>query len=162
MFADVLPCLRRWSGEEGGEQGRCVDGNSKTLAIFSSGSVAAQLQFLGHVYSLPSSPSSSTSTSSSSSQPTSNITSLFANRNFDTLNAGPKKEAQSYSSITQALQRRPGECVFFSDVVGEVRAAIEAGLRTVLVVREGNGPVEEAEKVGLDVVERLDQVVFGD
>ena len=48
---------------------------------------------------------------------------------------GGKREAGSYRHILESLGRGPGEAVFLSDVVEELDAARDAGMRTVLVDR---------------------------
>ena len=93
------------------------------VAIYSSGSVAAQqLLFRYSTYG--------------------DLTPLIASY-FDT-RTGPKLAAASYRAIEAAMGVAPGEAVFFSDVVGELDAAREAGMHTRLVVREGNARVEDA------------------
>lgn len=61
---------------------------------------------------------------------------------FDT-RIGAKKESASYAAIAEAMSVAPADAIFFSDVVGELDAAREAGLETRLVVREGNAVVED-------------------
>ena len=61
---------------------------------------------------------------------------------FDTT-TGPKKEAESYRKIAEALSLDPPAIVFFSDVVAELDAAREAGMKTGLCVRD-----ESAEPPG--------------
>jgi enolase-phosphatase E1 len=63
--------------------------------------------------------------------------------NFDT-RIGAKANAESYAAIAEAMQVKPEEVLFFSDVVRELDAAREAGCGTRLVVREGNAPVDDA------------------
>lgn len=87
------------------------------LAVFSSGSVAGQV-------------------ASFSRTTDGDLTPLF-DRHFDTVNAGPKREAPSYRAIAAALPADPGRVVFFSDVPAELDAAREAGWRTVGVARPG-------------------------
>ncbi len=58
---------------------------------------------------------------------------------FDT-HVGAKREAASYRHIAAALGCEPADVVFVSDVVAELDAAAEAGLRTRLCVRPGNPP----------------------
>ena len=58
---------------------------------------------------------------------------------FDT-EVGHKREAGSYRTIAQRLGRAPDTIVFLSDVVEELDAAREAGLRTVLVDRLDDYP----------------------
>ena len=61
---------------------------------------------------------------------------------FDTT-TGPKKEAHSYVAIAEALGVPPGEIIFCSDNVDELRAAEGAGVQLRLAVRPGNPPVED-------------------
>jgi enolase-phosphatase E1 len=62
---------------------------------------------------------------------------------FDT-RTGAKGEVASYAAIAATMGADPGDLVFFSDAVRELDAAREAGCRTLLVVRAGNEPVEDA------------------
>jgi enolase-phosphatase E1 len=56
---------------------------------------------------------------------------------FDT-NVGKKGEAESYRKIAAAMGMKPNEIVFISDVVGELEAASEAGMKVLLSIRLGN------------------------
>ncbi|TQM80803.1 acireductone synthase [Saccharothrix saharensis] len=85
------------------------------LAVFSSGSVAGQVAFFAHTTD-------------------GDLTSLFE-YHFDTVNAGPKREAASYLKIASVLGA--GDITFYSDVPAELHAAAEAGWRTVGVARPG-------------------------
>lgn len=75
---------------------------------------------------------------------------------FDTA-VGAKVEAGSYRRILREVEgeeERGGEgWVFLSDHVGEVKAAIEAGMMGGIVVREGNAPLSEEDKAGMWVIE---------
>ena len=84
------------------------------LAVYSSGSVPAQKLFFGH-------------------SDAGDLTPLF-DAWFDT-EVGHKRDARSYRRIADTLARAPGDILFLSDVVEELDAAREAGLRTVLVDR---------------------------
>ena len=83
-------------------------------AVYSSGSVPAQKMFFGH-------------------SDAGDLLPLF-DTFFDT-EVGGKREAASYARIAEELGREPGSILFLSDVVAELDAAREAGLRTVLVDR---------------------------
>lgn len=107
MYPDAAAALRRW--HDAGHR----------LAVYSSGSVAAQKLLFAHTDA-------------------GDLTSLF-DAFFDT-EVGPKREADSYRLIADSLNRRPGDIVFLSDVVAELDAAREAGLRTVLVDRREDYP----------------------
>lgn len=93
----------------------------KTIAIYSSGSVLAQkLIFKYSKYG---------------------DLSQYISAYFDT-NVGHKREKQSYENIAEKLQNRKYEILFISDIVEELNAAHEAGLETILSIREGNASVE--------------------
>ncbi len=89
------------------------------LAVFSSGSVPAQKLLFGHTDD-------------------GNLIPLF-DAFFDT-EVGHKREASSYRRIAGELGRAPDEIVFLSDVVEELDAAREAGMRTVLLDRREDYP----------------------
>ena len=89
------------------------------LAVYSSGSVPAQRLFFGH-------------------SEAGDLVPLFSGF-FDT-EMGHKRDAESYRRIADALGRMPSDIVFLSDVVEELDAAREAGLRTVLVDRREDYP----------------------
>jgi len=88
-----------------------------SLYIFSSGSVAAQRAWFSH-------------------SPEGSLDSLISG-NFDTENAGPKREVSSYRNITAAIGADPGQIVFLSDLTAELDAARQAGWHTVGVRRPG-------------------------
>jgi enolase-phosphatase E1 len=110
LFEDVPPALERWS-------------SAAQVAIFSSGSVAAQLLLFRH---------------SSFGDLTPLISGYFDTR------TGPKAAKLSYESIASAMGCEPREVMFFSDVVRELDPAREAGCHTRLVMREGNAPVDDS------------------
>lgn len=93
---------------------------NKTIAIFSSGSRLAQKLIFKY----------------------SNFGDLsaFLSNYFDTA-TGAKREAESYEKIARELGFKPEEILFVSDVAAELAAAREAGFKTVLSIREGNGVV---------------------
>ena len=109
LFEDVPPALERWS-------------SAGHVAIYSSGSVAAQMLLFQH-------------------SSFGDLTPLIAGY-FDT-RTGSKTAKESYESIAAAMDCKPGEVMFFSDVVRELDPARDAGCLTRLVVREGNAPVED-------------------
>lgn len=88
------------------------------IAIFSSGSVLAQRNLFANT--------------------TAGDLSSFLSGYFDTT-TGPKREAASYREIAAALERRPNEILFVSDIAAELDAARAAGMRTALCVR-GRAP----------------------
>lgn len=90
-----------------------------TLAVYSSGSVPAQQLLFAHTDA-------------------GDLTPLFTGF-FDT-EVGGKRDAASYRAIAARLARQPGDILFLSDVVAELDAAREAGLRTVLLDRRQDYP----------------------
>ena len=86
------------------------------LFVYSSGSIQAQKLIFG-------------------CSEAGDLTPLFSGY-FDTT-SGPKREAQSYRHIQQAIGVDAGEILFLSDIVEELDAAQSAGLKTCGLAREG-------------------------
>lgn len=89
------------------------------LAVYSSGSVPAQKLLFSHTEA-------------------GDLTPLFSGF-FDT-EIGGKREVSSYRAIAQRLDLAPEAILFLSDVVEELDAAREAGLRTTLLDRAQDYP----------------------
>jgi enolase-phosphatase E1 len=106
LWPDVAPCLRAWHAA------------GVRLAIYSSGSVAAQRLLFGHSVA-------------------GDLTPLLSGF-FDT-RVGGKREAASYAAIAAALGLDAGAVLFLSDVAEELDAAREAGLMTCQLVRAADG-----------------------
>jgi enolase-phosphatase E1 len=98
------------------------------VAIYSSGSVEAQQLLFRHSIFGDLTP--------------------YITRYFDT-RTGVKTASASYKAIAAAMNVRPDEALFLSDMVRELDAAREAGCRTGLVVRPGNQPLEDAHGHGV-------------
>lgn len=98
--------------------------NGLRLAVFSSGSVPGQIAAFANTTD-------------------GDLTSLIS-RNFDTVNAGPKREAASYRVIAEELGVAPRQIVFCSDVPAELDAAAAAGWQTVGLARPGE-PYADAD-----------------
>lgn len=109
LFPDVPPAIRGW-------RQRGLD-----VAIYSSGSVAAQRVFLRYTEHGDLTP--------------------FITAYFDTT-VGAKREFTSYQQIALDLGRAPGQILFCSDIPAELDAAARAGLETCLTVRPGNAPAD--------------------
>ena len=109
------------------------------LAVYSSGSVPAQKLLFSHTEA-------------------GDLVPLFDGF-FDT-EVGGKREASSYRAIADALGVLPKDVVFLSDVVAELDAAREAGMRTKLVDRREDYPEPRFGEAmhGHVRVERFDQV----
>ena len=115
VYPDAAASLRRW--HEGGHR----------LAVFSSGSVAAQKLLFGH-------------------SEAGDLAPLFC-AFFDT-EVGHKRDADSYRLIADQLNRSPEDILFLSDVVAELDAARDAGMRTVLLDRRGDYPQPRDARAG--------------
>ena len=105
LFADVAPALRRWH-----QQGT-------VLAVYSSGSIAAQQLLYGH------------STEG-------DLRSLFSHW-FDT-RTGAKQEVASYRAISEAMGVEGSKILFVSDSLLECEAAHTADMQVLFSDREGN------------------------
>lgn len=116
-----------------------------TLAIYSSGSVFAQKLLFGHVKD---------STSSTGKR---NLQDLISDW-FDTSNAGPKTDKGSYEAIAQKLGKQAGTVLFLSDNVKEVEAAVQAGMKAIVVERPGNAPLTEQAREKFRVVDSLHEI----
>lgn len=165
----MVPSLRKWRHDDAG----------LALAIYSSGSVAAQKLLLQYARAAGG--------GDGKNQEVEDLRPLFAGRYFDTVNAGLKTQSGSYVKIAEALGLASGQfgrVAFFSDNVkgmfgcfvlrsgfgrwaadyarAESQAALEAGLTPVVVVREGNAPLsaEEQETWKDAIVENFGQVRF--
>lgn len=65
---------------------------------------------------------------------------------FDTVNAGPKMEAESYTKILKAIGFEADKVLFLSDNVKEIEAAKKAGLRAYVAERPGNADLTEKQR----------------
>lgn len=110
VFDDVPTALERWQAAGIG------------LAIYSSGSVAAQKLYFAHTIA--------------------GDLGGFFSHHFDTT-VGGKREGASYRRIAVDLGGDPARILFVSDVGEELDAAAESGFQTALAERPGNRPVPE-------------------
>ncbi|MGG5810205.1 acireductone synthase [Falsiroseomonas sp. CW058] len=108
LWPDVPGCLRAWHAGGIG------------LAVYSSGSVAAQRLLFGHSVA-------------------GDLLGLFGGF-FDT-RMGGKRDAASYGRIAGELGAAPGAVLFLSDVAEELDAAAAAGLATCQLVRAADGTI---------------------
>lgn len=106
---------------------RVVD-EGKKVFIYSSGSVPAQKLLFGY-------------------SSAGDLTPLISDY-FDTVNAGPKMEAESYTKILTAVgfADRADQVLFLSDNVREIEAAKKAGLRAYVAERPGNAELSSKER----------------
>lgn len=123
VFDDVPPALERWQKQ------------TRTIAIFSSGSVLAQKLLFTHT--------------------TAGDLTKFLSAYFDTT-LGTKTDPASYEKIATTLERSPAEIVFVSDVVSELDGAEAAGLQALLCKRPGNHP---QPKSAYNVIRTLDELL---
>ncbi len=107
LYPDVCPKLRAWRA------------HGVELAVFSSGSVAAQHLLFAHTTE-------------------GDVRDLFRGW-FDTT-VGNKREPAAYLAIARALGLPSGQIRFLSDIEAELDAAAAAGMTTVLLARDGQRP----------------------
>ena len=105
------------------------------ISIFSSGSALAQQLLFAHTED-------------------GDLT-TFISEYFDT-NVGAKGDAESYRRIATKMNLQPEEIVFISDVVTELEAANEAGMKTRLSIRPGNQPQPNPDR--FEIIETLASV----
>jgi len=127
LFDDVVPTLTTWKA------------SGRTLAIFSSGSVQAQLQFFTYV---------------KDGDTTRDVKPLFS-AHYDTVNAGPKLEKASYEKICHEMGVDVKKVTFLTDNVKEAEAATAAGVYAVVVDRPGNAPLSDESKSSYPVITAL-------
>ncbi len=108
IYPDVAPALRAW--QEAGVR----------LAVYSSGSEAAQRLIFGHT-------------------PDGDLRPLFSA--FLDTRIGGKRAASSYATAATLLATMPDHTLFLSDVEAELDAAAEAGLSTCQLVRAADATV---------------------
>lgn len=102
------------------------------LAIFSSGSVAAQKLLFGY-------------------SDFGDLTPLFSHY-FDTT-TGAKREAGAYKRIAETLGQSPADILFLSDVIEELNAARTAGMQTTQLIREGQAAGDHPTAMTFDEVD---------
>jgi len=129
IYPDVITSLNLWTREK----------NLKVY-IYSSGSVLAQKLFFEYTDRDPPDLRG------------------YLSGYFDTVNAGLKTELGSYRTICEVTGVEAGGWVFLTDNVKEVDAATAAGMAALVVVREGNAPLTEADNMKYAIVHSFDEV----
>ncbi|XP_059395776.1 enolase-phosphatase E1 [Carassius carassius] len=105
--------------------------------IYSSGSVEAQKLLFG--YSVQG-----------------DLLDLF-DGHFDT-NIGAKVESKSYENIAERIGCQPEEIMFLTDVTREAKAAEDAGVSVIMVVRPGNMELTEEERKHYRIITSFSQL----
>ncbi|KAF1348264.1 hypothetical protein EJ07DRAFT_169627 [Lizonia empirigonia] len=113
--------------------------SGRTLAIFSSGSVQAQLQFFSFV----------------EDGATTQDVKPFFSAHYDTVNAGPKLEKASYEKICREMGIDASKVTFLTDNVKEAEAATAARLYAIVVDRPGNAPLSAESRATYPVITSL-------
>jgi enolase-phosphatase E1 len=106
VYPEVIPQIRAWRND------------NFDVRIYSSGSIAAQKLFFGHVDQYGDCLE-------------------FFSGHYDTT-IGSKRESSSYQRIADDWGLPPSEIVFVSDIAAEIEAAAKAGVQVVCSVRPGN------------------------
>ena len=107
----------------------------RRISIFSSGSTLAQQLLFAHTDD-------------------GDLT-TFISDYFDT-NVGAKGDAESYRRIAENMNLPPHEILFISDVVTELEAAEDAGMKTRLSIRPGNPEQPNADR--FQIIYSLDNI----
>lgn len=109
--------------------------------IYSSGSVAAQKLLFGHV------------------EVAGALVDLTPKLKgyYDITTAGFKHEKTSYQKIASDIGCASGEVTFYSDNVQEVKAALEAGMKSKVVVRPGNAPLSSEDEEQYQCISTFEQ-----
>ncbi|KAF7875192.1 hypothetical protein EAF04_002364 [Stromatinia cepivora] len=139
LFPDVYPAMKKWKE------------NGAKICIYSSGSVAAQNllwryttegDLRGCIWNGVDGDEE------------------IEGGYWDTVNAGLKQERASYEKIVKANRAlgEVGEWLFLSDNVNEVRAAKESGMKSFVVVREGNAHISAEEREGQVLIKSFGEV----
>jgi len=114
----------------------------KKVFIYSSGSVKAQKLLFGYV------DVDGKSTDMNG----------YLSGYFDITTSGYKYDKSSYENITKDVGIDAKQLLFLSDNVAEVKAAIEAGMNSVIVVRPGNVELSEEDKKNYKVIHNFDEL----
>jgi enolase-phosphatase E1 len=129
LFADVAPAMVAWQSA------------GITMAIYSSGSVAAQKLFFAHTNAQPS-----------------DLTNLVTDW-FDTVDAGPKTDAASYARIMSKFPpASPSQWLFLSDNLAEVEAALASGMQSLPVMRPGNKQIPHDHPLARNILHDFGQI----
>lgn len=137
LFPDVPPKFPAWR-QKGIE-----------ILIYSSGSVPAQKLLFRHTNAEQGSHGGGGG----------DLTPLITDY-FDTVNAGPKTEAESYQKIVASHGSHPpaGGWLFLSDNVKEVEAARAAGMKSYVVQRPGNADLPDRVHEKHRVIRSFDEL----
>jgi enolase-phosphatase E1 len=111
VYSDTIPAIEGWRAA------------GLDVRIYSSGSMAAQRLFFGHVAQLG------------------DCLHLFSGH-YDT-SIGSKREAASYTRIATDWNLAVSEILFISDLAPELEAASTAGMQVAASIRPGNAPLPE-------------------
>ncbi|KRT86568.1 hydrolase, partial [Oryctes borbonicus] len=104
---------------------------TKRIAIFSKGNVESQKQLIAHT--------------------TSGDLSKYISHYFD-LSVGGKTDDASYTKIAEQLSIAPEELIYINDQIDEANAAKKAGITAILVKREGNKEIPEADSADFTIL----------
>ncbi|XP_062268884.1 enolase-phosphatase E1 isoform X2 [Platichthys flesus] len=112
-------------------------GQGLKVYVYSSGSVEAQKLLFGHSVE-------------------GDVLDLF-DGHFDTC-IGTKVEGKSYEKIAAKIGCQPEEITFLTDVAREAKAAEEAGLNVLVVVRAGNMELTDEERANYKLITSFNQL----
>lgn len=128
IYPDVIPAIKQWIAL------------GKDVRIYSSGSIAAQKLFFGHL------------------EGEGDCLHLISGH-YDTT-IGGKKESASYTRVADDWGLPAEEILFISDIAEELSAAKAAGLNTLASVRPGNSPLPDGFEIA--GIRSFAEVIAGD
>ncbi|XP_064485007.1 enolase-phosphatase E1-like isoform X1 [Ornithodoros turicata] len=110
----------------------------KRIFIYSSGSIQAQQLLFSHTTR-------------------GNVCNLLDGY-FDIVTSGNKMQPASYTNISESIGLPSSRILFLTDVVAEAQAARAAGMQSRLVVRPGNSPLTDDEKITYQYVSSFSEL----
>lgn len=129
VYDDAIRAIEKWSSD-------------KKVYIYSSGSIKAQKLLFGYVAVGDESADYNG----------------YLSGYFDITTSGYKYEKSSYERITNDVATDAKNLLFLSDNVAEVKAAVEAGLNSLIVSRPGNAELSVTDKSTYQVIDSFDQL----
>ncbi|KAK9693826.1 hypothetical protein QE152_g33927 [Popillia japonica] len=113
---------------------------TKRIAVYSRGTVESQKLFLKHT--------------------TEGDLSGHISNYFD-LSVGDKQDDASYVKIAEQLSITPEELIYINDEIDEAKAAKKAGATAILIKRDGNVEIPEADSAGFTIISSLIELPTG-
>ncbi|RWS29568.1 enolase-phosphatase E1-like protein [Leptotrombidium deliense] len=138
FFDDVLTMLPQWKHSLG-----------ITFYIYSSGSVESQKLLMAHTVSGELQSVSAVS-----------VRLEYRGKSYFDTKVGAKIDSQSYANILNEIQLNGDDVLFMTDIPTEADAASKCGINCILVVREGNAPLDEETLTRFKTLRSFEELDF--